>query len=261
MRILLKNNIEKIMYTILALATFILAWQYVTTFTLAKNTTPQPLEVFKMLVNSMANPIGQYTIWGHLLISLKRVLIGFSIGSISGIVVGIGMGSSRYIKSIVKPIFEMLRPIPPIAWIPLAILWFGIDETTKYFIIFISAFTNVTLNSFMAASNVDSILIGAARMLGTKDKDIFTRVILPSCTPQIFAGMQVGLSTSWMAVLAAEMVRSSEGLGWIIIRGSDTANIPQVLVGMIVIGVVGLLLASIMRNIERRLCSWNVMDI
>ena len=261
MRLLLKNNIEKIIYTVLALATFILAWQYITTFTLAKSTTPQPLEVFEMLFKSMANPIGQYTIWGHLLVSLKRVLIGFSIGTISGIVVGIGMGSSRYIKSIVKPIFEMLRPIPPIAWIPLAILWFGIDETTKYFIIFISAFTNVTLNSFMAASNVDPVLIGAARMLGTNEKDIFTRVILPSCTPQIFAGMQVGLSTSWMGVLAAEMVRSSEGLGWIIIRGSDTANISQVLVGMIVIGVVGLLLSSIMRNIERRLCSWNVMDI
>lgn len=261
MRLLLKNNIEKIIYTALALATFILAWQYITTFTVAKNTTPQPLEVFEVLLKSMVDPIGQYTIWGHLLVSLKRVLIGFSIGSISGIVVGIGMGSSRYIKSIVKPIFEMLRPIPPIAWIPLAILWFGIDETTKYFIIFISAFTNVALNSFMAASNVDPVLVGAARMLGTKDKDIFTRVILPSCTPQIFAGMQVGLSTSWMAVLAAEMVRSSEGLGWIIIRGSDTANIPQVLVGMIVIGVVGLLLASIVRNIERRLCSWNIMDI
>lgn len=257
----IKNNREKMLYTILALSAFILAWQYITTFTEAKNTTPQPLEVFKLLIESMGSPIGQYTIWGHLLISLKRVLIGFSIGSILGIIVGVGMGTSRYIKAIVKPIFEMLRPIPPIAWIPLAILWFGIDETTKYFIIFISAFTNVTLNSFMAATKVDPVLVGAAKMLGTNDRQIFSRIILPSCTPQIFAGMQVGLSTSWMAVLAAEMVRSSEGLGWIIIRGSDTANIPQVLVGMIVIGVVGLLLATIMRNCERRLCSWNVMDL
>ncbi|MFV0503988.1 MAG: ABC transporter permease [Lachnospirales bacterium] len=256
-----KLNKEKIFYTTLALASFILIWQYVTTFTSAKNTTPQPLEVFKLLFKSMKDPIGPYTIWGHLAVSLRRVLIGFSMGSITGIICGISMGTFRYIRAIVKPIFEMLRPIPPIAWIPLAILWFGIGETTKYFIIFISAFTNVTLNSFTAAINIDPRLIGAAKMLGTTEREIFTRVILPTCTPQIFAGMQVGLSTSWMAVLAAEMVRSSEGLGWIIIRGSDTANIAQVLVGMIVIGGVGLLLASIMRNIERRLCSWNIMDL
>ncbi len=257
----LKEKREKILYGIVAIAAFILVWQFISTFTPAKNTTPQPLPVFILLIQSMFEPIGPYTIFGHLAISLKRVLVGFGMACIMGIIVGISMGTNRYTRAIVRPIFEMLRPIPPIAWIPLAILWFGIDETTKYFIIFIGAFTNVTLNAYTAAIKVDPVLTGAARMLGTNDSDIFLRVILPSCMPQIFAGMQVGLSTSWMAVLAAEMVSSYAGCGWIIIRGSDSANIPQVLMGMIVIGVVGLLLAVIIRAMERRICNWNIRDV
>ena len=135
-----------------------------------------------------------------------------------------------------------------------------IGELPKYTIIFIGSFTNVTLNAYTGAQSVDPELVGCARMLGTSERDIFFRVILPSCTPQIFAGMQVALSTSWMAVLAAEMVGAQEGCGWMIQRGSDTLNITLVMVGMIVIGLVGMLLATLMRTIERRLCSWNIME-
>lgn len=252
---------EKTVYAVIAIACFFLAWSFITTFTAAKETTPGPLQVLKLLISSISTPIGKYTLYGHLYYSLRRVIIGYSVATVLGIIIGIAMGTSRYAEAIIKPIFEMLRPIPPIAWIPLIILWFGVGELPKYAIIFIGSFTNVTLNAYTGAQRVDQTLIGCARMLGTSDRDIFLRVILPSCTPQIFAGMQVALSTAWMAVLAAEMVGAQEGCGWIILRGSDTTNIPLVLVGMVVIGAVGLLLATIMRMVERRLCSWNVMDI
>ena len=183
------------------------------------------------------------------------------VATVLGIIVGIAIGTSRYAEAIIKPLFELIRPIPPIAWIPLVILWFGVGELPKYTIIFIGSFTNVTLNAYTGAQRVDPQLIGCAKMLGTSDRDIFLRVILPSSLPQIFAGMQVALSTAWMAVLAAEMIGAQEGCGWIILRGSDTTNIPLVLVGMVVIGVVGLLLATIMRIAERRLCAWNRMDV
>lgn len=258
----MKNKNEwysKVFFTFLALASMVFVWQMLVTFTSAKNTTPPPIEVFTLLFRSMILPIGPYTIWGHLIFSLYRVFVGFSIASVVGIVMGIGMGRNLTIRALVRPIFEMLRSIPPIAWIPIAILWFGIGETTKFFIIFVASFTIVTLNAYTAAVNVDAVLIGAAKMLGSNDRQIFARVVLPSCMPQVFAGLQVAMSTSWCAVLAAEMVRSSEGCGWIIIRGSDTANIAQVLVGMIVIGAVGLVLSNIMRLIERKVCSWNIM--
>ena len=215
----------------------------------------------KLLVDSFFEPIGRFTLYGHLYYSIRRVLVGYVVAAVLGIIVGIAMGTSRYAEAIIKPIFELIRPIPPIAWIPLVILWFGVGELPKYAIIFIGSFTNVTLNAYTGAQRVDPTLIGCAKMLGTSDRDIFLRVVLPSSLPQIFAGMQVALSTAWMAVLAAEMIGAQEGCGWIILRGSDTTNIPLVLVGMVVIGVVGLLLATIMRMAERRLCSWNRMDV
>ena len=255
-----KFDAEKVTYAVLAIACFFIFWWAITTFTPAKETTPGPIEVIKLLFESFVNPIGNYVITGHLLVSLRRVLVGFFVATLLGIILGIAMGTSRWAEAIFKPIFELLRPIPPIAWISLVILFFGIGESSKYILCGIGAFTNVTLNAYTGAKNVDPELIGCARMLGTSERDIFFRVILPSCTPQIFAGMQVALSTSWMAVLAAEMVGAQEGCGWMIQRGSDTLNITLVMVGMIVIGCVGMVLATIMRVIERRLCSWNIMD-
>ncbi len=251
---------QAVVYAFFSIAFFFVFWWFITTFTSARETTPGPWPVVKLLVKSFTEPIGKYTVMGHLMVSLRRVAVGFGVATAAGVTVGIAMGTSDWARAIVKPVFELLRPIPPIAWIPLVILFFGIGETPKYVITGIGAFTNVTLNSYTAAQNVDPELVGAARMLGTSDKGIFFRVILPSCTPQIFAGMQVALSTSWMAVLAAEMVGAQEGCGWLILRGNDTLNITLVMVGMIVVGVVGLFLATLMRKIEGRLCAWNRMD-
>lgn len=255
-----KMDKQALAYAALAIACFFLFWWLITTFTPAKETTPGPWPVLQLLVRSFNEPIGTYTIIGHLMISLRRVLVGFGAATILGVVTGIAIGTSNWASAIVKPIFELLRPIPPIAWIPLVILFFGVGELPKYVITGIGAFTNVTLNAYTAAQNVDPELIGAAKMLGTSERGIFFRVILPSCWPQIFAGMQVALSTSWMAVLAAEMVGAREGCGWMIMRGNDTLNITLVMVGMIVVGIVGLLLATIMRKIEGRLCAWNKVE-
>ena len=254
----LKSNWQHIFWTVVAFATVIIIWQAAATLTYAKAILPGPDKVFSEFFKSFYIPIGRYTLLGHIGWSLYRVFVGFCIASTLGIIVGLAMGWSRFAEAVISPIFEWLRPIPPLAWIPLAILWFGIGETTKYFIIFIATFTNVTLNSYTGAKQVDPVLIGASRMLGAKGNQVFTRIVLPSSVPQIFAGLQLGLSTSWMAVLAAEMVRSSEGTGWIIIMGMNTGNTTQIIVGIISIGIVGLFLATIMRGVERKLCSWNI---
>lgn len=256
-----KEKAERALFGMLAILTFFVVWECITVFTRAGETTPGPAEVLRMLVVSFVEPLGNYTIYGHLYYSLRRVMVGYTVAAALGIVTGLSMGASDYAEAVIKPLFELIRPIPPIAWIPLVILWFGIGELPKYVIIFLGSFTNITLNAYTGAKRVDPTLIGCAKMLGTGKRDIFLRVILPSSMPQIFAGMQVALSTAWMAVLAAEMIGAQEGCGWIILRGSDTNNIPLVLVGMVVIGAVGLLLATMMRMAERRLCSWNRTDV
>ena len=129
---------------------------------------------------------------------------------------------------------------------------------TSYFIIFLSAFNNITINVYMGTKSVRQELVGCARMLGANEAQVFRTVVVPATTPYIFTGLQVGISSSWAAVVAAEMVRSSKGLGFLIVSGMDVNNMPQIFVGIVAIGIVGLLLATVMRGVESRLCQWNI---
>lgn len=256
-----KQNIIAAAYAVIAVAGFLAIWQAAISFTNIGKLVPGPIKVLAFFFRSFSFVIGKDTIQEHALISLERVLIGYSVGIFLGIASGIGMAVSKLFEAIFKPLFEVIRPIPTIAWIPLAILWFGVGEMPKYFIIFYGAYANVTLNTYAAAKNVNPVLLGAARMLGMKEKDLLMHIILPSSIPQIFAGMQSGLSASWMGVIAAEMVKSNNGIGWVIIMGQESANTVQILAGMVAIAIMGFLMASFMRALEGRLCSWNLRKI
>lgn len=189
--------------------------------------------------------------------SLSRVMIGFALAGAIGIILGLLMGFSNIAEAIIMPIFQILRPIPPIAWISFSIIWFGLSESGKYMLIFIAGFPSVMVNSFDGAVSVDRTLVGAAKMLGASKLRIYTTVVLPATVPYIFSGLQVAISASWGAVVAAEMISSTEGLGWIIINAMQINNMTQSLIGMVAIGIVGYVLVTIMRQIERKLCAWN----
>ncbi len=241
-----------------AIFCFFALWHVASTTTTAALFFPTPIEVLRYFFVSMTQKIGKYTLWMHTLHSLRRVAVGFGLSSLTGIIVGVAMGYSKTMNAAIRPLFNIIRPIPGLAWIPMAILWFGIGVTTKYFIIFMGGFANVVLNSYDGTSKADPTLIKAAQLLGANDVQVFFRIILPSATPYIFAGLQVSLSTSWMAVLAAEMISSYEGAGWIINMGMQTGNTLMILTGMVAIAIVGFLLANIMRVVERSLCSWTI---
>lgn len=252
-----KPKLETAIYAILAIAAALVAWDLLVRLTEMKKVMPGPVSVIQALLRAFTDPIGAYILPVHILFSLRRVFIGYFLACIIGIPLGILMGCFKTADAAIRPIYELLRPIPGLAWIPLAILWFGIDETPKYFIICISAIMSIILNTYSGAKEVDPVLVGAAKMLGANNVQMFVNVTLPASVPQIFAGLQVGLSSSWMAVIAAEMIRSGEGSGWIIITGMESGNTVQILVGMISIGLVGLLLASMLRMLEGGLCAWN----
>ncbi|WP_367569014.1 ABC transporter permease [Lacrimispora sp.] len=201
--------------------------------------------------------VGKHSIIVHAGASLQRVLIGYVIGSGVGILLGLLMGWYPTVKAIFWPIFSIIRPIPSIAWIPISIIWFGLGENAKIFIVFISSFANLTLNAYSGAKSTDRRLVGAARMLGAGAGQIFFTIVLPGSVPQIFAGLQVAMSSAWATVMAAEMVRSSEGLGWMIVTGMSNNNIEQILTGIVAIGIVGFILAVLMRKAEEVLCRWN----
>ena len=253
-----KFNAIKFAVGALAIACFLSVWFFATRegTTLGK-LMPNPAEVASRLMEATYEKIGPMTIWGHMWNSMRRVLVGFCIASVSGILLGLAMGWNRTCEAIFRPIFELLRPIPPLAWISLAIVWFGLGEGGKYFIIFVSGFSNVTINVYTGAKAVDPELIGAAKMLGCSNRRILTSSVLPSSVPYIFTGLQIAISSSWAAVVAAEMVRSTNGIGWLITAGQSIGDMGQVMVGIIVIGVVGFLLATIMRGVESKLCAWS----
>ena len=248
---------ERIISAVISIFVFLFLWQFAATFTKASVFLVGPIEVIKAFIVSLSEPIGTNRIYGHVLWSLSRVLMGFAIGSALGVVAGMLMGLYKPVDAFIRPIFEIIRPIPAIAWIPLSIVWFGLGEPAKYFLIALSSFCSVTINAYTGASSVDESLVGAAKMLGASDHQVFRLIILPASVPQIFAGLQIAIGSAWMTVVAAEMVRSSEGLGWIVIKGQEINSMTQILVGILGIGIVGFILATVMRAIEAKLFVWN----
>ena len=234
---------------------FLGIWQLATMFSSLGALIPSPIQVLEYLMSG--KKIGRETFFQHSVISLSRVLISYTVACAAGVVLGLLMGWYPKIKALFMPLFDLIRPIPPIAWTSLAILWFGLGEMPKWFIIFIAAFCNVVINAYDGARSVDDTLVGCARMLGTSERQVFTEVVLPSSVPYIFAGMQIALSNSWAAVVAAEMIRASEGLGWVIITGMSVNNMEQIFAGIVMIGIIGLLLSILMRTLEGRLLRWN----
>ena len=254
----LKQLAKDSVYGLISVCVFLCIWAFGVRTSDIGIVMPGPGKVIYEFIQSFFVPIGKYTMPGHILWSLYRVLPAYIVGSVLGIVIGIAMGWFRYVNSFLRPLYEMIRPIPPIAWIPISIVWFGIGEPSKYFIIFLAAFSAITMNAFAGVRSVDPELIGAARMLGANNRQVFTTIVLPSCVPHIFAGLQIAIGSSWATVVAAEMVRSSEGVGWVIIRGQDSNSTVQIMVGIVAIGIIGFALAVLMRWIEARLCAWNV---
>jgi NitT/TauT family transport system permease protein/sulfonate transport system permease protein len=250
-------NYERIICAFISIFIFLCLWQFTASFTRASLFLAGPLEVLKVFFVSFVTPIGADRIWGHILWSLSRVLTGFVIGSAIGVTAGILMGLYKPVNAFIRPLFEIIRPIPAIAWIPLSIVWFGLGESAKYFLIALSSFCSVTINACTGASSVDETLIGAAKMLGAGDRQVFTTIILPAAVPHIFAGLQIAIGSAWMTVVAAEMVKSSEGLGWIVIKGQEINSMVQILVGILCVGIVGFILATLMRAVEARLFVWN----
>lgn len=192
----------------------------------------------------------------HLAISLWRVLEGFAIASVFGLLLGIGIGLSRRLDRMTDLTLQLIKPIPPISWIPLAILWFGIGEVGKIYIIFLGAFFPVLVNTIDGIRQTDHRYVELAEVLEISRARLIAQVILPSALPAIMTGLRVGLMVAWMCVVAAELIAASSGVGFLIMDARLLSQTDQVLVGMITIGAMGKLLDVILKRLELRIISW-----
>ncbi len=249
---------EKVVLSLSSLIGFVLLW-YVLTDILGLFPAlflPSPEKVFFTLYEKITVPVGQEKLFGHLGISLVRILAGVGIALFLAIPLGILMGWYEDLDSVTAPIIEILRPIPPIAWIPLAILWFGIGLGSKVFIIAIGAFFPALINTYVGVKFVDVLLIKAAKTLGAKDKDILREVVLPASIPLIVAGIRISIGVGMMCLVAAELVAASSGLGYLIMLGGDDLKPELSIMGMILIGFLGLVADRIILAVERNVIYW-----
>jgi ABC-type nitrate/sulfonate/bicarbonate transport system permease component len=224
----------------------VLAWALLS-FVLANSTLlPMPVTVLETLVKLVTS--GE--IFSHAGSSIGRIVVSWALAAVVAIPLGIVMGRSTRFERILRPAIELYRPISPIAWIPLAVLWFGIGLSGKVFIIFIGSFFPMLLNTVTGIKDVPPILITAAKTFGCSPFQITTRVCIPAALPTIATGLRIAFGTAWMTIIAAEMVASKSGLGHMIIDGMEILRSDVVIVGMIVIGVLGFGFDAVFRHVE-----------
>lgn len=236
-----------------ALVVVIAIWQLITAVFGLVNPIllPSASEVGSRFIHMLVEPYQGHTLIGHALTSLKIVVLGWVIGGVIGMPLGILMGWNRWIRAAVNPIFQVLRPIPPIAWIPLAILWFGLGDSARIYVVWLAAVVPWILNSFEAVRSVDSILISAARMLGARQRTILTEVVAPSAVPVLVAGARISLGNAWTTLIAAELLAASSGLGFVALTARRTLDPDIMLVAMLTIGLLGVLFTGLLHIVER----------
>ena len=191
------------------------------------------------------------TLWEHIGASLMRVGAGFGLAVAFAIPLGLWMGWVRGAFVTLNPIFQILRPISPIAWIPIAILWFGVGNASPIYLIFIASVFPMIVQTTVGVHTIEKRFLRAAENFGVTRKKLFLQVVFPATLPQIIVGMRIGLGVAWLVVVAAEMIALRSGLGYMIIDSRNAGNrYDLVIAGMIIIGLIGLLLDGIMRLLE-----------
>lgn len=216
---------------------------------------PTPVTVLKTFIRF----VQQSLFWVSLWFSAKRVFYGFVAAQIIGIPLGLAMGWSRKIKDLAFPVFEVLRPIPPLAWVPVSILFWPTNELSIAFITFIGAFFTIVLNVLRGVASVEKELYRSALSLGAKPRHIFWKVILPASIPSITTGMMVGIGITWNVVIAAEMIAGDKGIGRLTWEGYLAGDTPTIMVGMITIGFTGWLSSAIVMIVSKRMMPWRRM--
>jgi ABC-type nitrate/sulfonate/bicarbonate transport system ATPase subunit/ABC-type nitrate/sulfonate/bicarbonate transport system permease component len=248
---MIKTKKRKIIIQLIIIIGFLLLWEIGVRQTI-NTLIPTPSKCIDALYELISDNI----LIPDLIASLSRVFVGFSIALIIGTVLGFVLGLIPTFKQAVMGVLELLRPIPPIAWIPIAVSLLGIGNASAWFVIFIGAFFPILTNTLLGVSNVEKVHLEAAKVLGASKFRSFTGVVLPSTLPSIFAGIRVGLGFAWMCVVAAEMFAARSGLGYAIQLNRQLFRLDRVVADMIVIAVVGFVMARLISSLEKLCVPW-----
>ena len=217
----------------------------------SRNLLPAPSDVLRTLQELAANGLGT-----HVLASTLRVAAGFALGAGLGLLSGAAVGLSRRAEALLDPSFQALRAIPSLAWVPLLLLWLGIDEASKIVLIAIGAFFSVYMGVSSGFRDIDRKLMEVGQMVGLGPLALLRRVMFPAALPPVFTGLRNGLSLAWMFMVAAELIAATKGLGYLLTDGRETSRADIVLAAIVLLAVAGKLSDSAMQQLEQRLLRW-----
>jgi taurine transport system permease protein len=243
--------------SIVTIAVLLLAWAVVTNAGWIKPLfLPSPQAVFQQFMEYLTGAANDKPLWQHFVASVGRVFTAFALAVVTAVPVGIAMGMSRVARGIFDPPIEFYRPLPPLSYLPLIIIWFGIDELPKVLLIFLSCFAPLALAARSGMKSASQEQINAAYSMGASYSQIIRHVILPSALPEILVGMRIAIGFGWTTLVAAEMVAANVGLGQMVLNASNFLRTDIVIMGIVVIGVVAYLFDLLMRWVEKRLVPW-----
>lgn len=238
---------EKFFWPLLAIGAFLALWHYSVIWT-ATRIFPSPLDVEKAL----AELLRKHLLWSYIGDSLRRVAVGFSVACITGIPLGLALGWYPAANQVVNPALQLLRPISPIAWIPVAIIFFGVGDQAATFLIFLGAFFPIVVTCVNGVSNVPSVFRRAGRNFGLTPPQLLAKVVFPAALPRILVGLRIAFGIAWLVVVAAEMIAVNSGLGYLVIDSRNAGKrYDLVVAAILLIGVIGLALDYCFRRLEK----------
>jgi taurine transport system permease protein len=217
---------------------------------------PRPEAIWGAFQQSLAGDIDGHTLYGHFAASVARVFAAFALAVAVAVPVGLSMGVSRVARGIFDPPIEFYRPLPPLAYLPLMVIWFGIGETSKIILLFLAIFAPVALAARAGVRSVSQEQIQAARSMGASPWQVVLHVIAPGALPEILVGLRIGMGVGWTTLVAAEMVAADAGLGKMVFNAANFLRTDVVMLGTIVIGIVAFAFEMLMRWVEKRAAPW-----
>jgi len=252
----LRSTLPKLLTTTLSLGLFVAFWYFATKYKLdfyvRFTNIPSPGEV----LDNASTLMHSEKFYSNMYVSLRRILLGFGIATVFGVALGLLIGQYRGAKAMLFPLFETLRPVPAIAWVPMAIMLWPTNETSIVFITFLGSFFPILLNTIHGVKSVDPVLLRAARCLGTTELGLLRQVVLPASLPHIFTGLAIGMGVAWVSLIAAEMISGQYGIGYFTWEAYSLIEYADIVIGMIVIGVLGLLCSGGIRLLGNLLMPW-----
>jgi taurine transport system permease protein len=253
-----RRGFVRLATALIALAAVILVWHMLTAVlgVISPARFPPPAEVAAALQQIAIEGYSNARWHEHVLRSVLLVSTGFVVSSACGVALGLAMGASRRIEAFVNPIFLLLRPIPPLAWIPLAIVWLGLGDSAKIMVIFVAAFVPSVINSFTGVRQIDAPVLEAGAMLGVTGWRHWREVLIPGALPSIFTGLRLSLQASWTTLVAAELIGAVAGLGQILNQAAQDIYPAMIVVGMLSVALCGWLMTLALGWIEQRAMPW-----